>query len=145
MQQHAQSPKKRKVVLYFTYGVMTMAVAIISAVCIFLVLGYRFDFKNGDVEQGALLQFRSFPSGATINLNNETLSFVTPGKRNVDVGNHTVTMKLRGYHEWQKQFTVKASELRWLNYARLVPETLTTTNLKEFPAVAGMLPSPDKK
>ncbi|MEO5499618.1 MAG: WD40 repeat domain-containing protein [Candidatus Saccharimonadales bacterium] len=145
MQQHSQSPKKRKLVLFFTYGVMTMAVALISAVCIFLVLGYRFDFKNGDVEQGALLQFRSFPSGATINLDNETLSFVTPGKRNISLGQHNVTMGLDGYEFWKKTFSVKASELRWLNYARLVPKEIKTTDVKEFAAIAGLLPSPDKK
>lgn len=145
MQQHGKSPRKRKLALYFTYGVMTTAVALISAVCIFLVLGYRFDLKNGDVEQGALLQLRSFPVGAAITLDNETLSFVTPGKRNVDVGKHTVSMKLKGYHPWKKTVTVKASELRWLNYARLVPETIKTATEKEFPTLAGALPSPDRK
>ncbi len=145
MQQHGQSPKKRKLVLYFTYGVMTMAVALISAICIFLVLGYRFDLKNGDVEQGALIQFRSFPAGAAINFDKETLSFQTPGKLNVGVGLHGATMKLDGYKTWEKTFSVKASELRWLNYARLIPEDIKTSAVKEFPAVAGILPSPDKK
>jgi len=145
MQQHGQSPRKRKMILYFTYGVMTMAVALISAVCIFLVLGYRFDFKSGDVAQGSLLQFRSFPEGATITLDRETLSFVTPGKRNVDAGKHTVTMSLDGYQTWEKSVTVKPSELRWLNYPRLVPEDIETTTAKEFASIVGALPSPDKK
>lgn len=145
MQQHGQSPRKRKLLLYFTYGVMTTAVALISAICIFLVLGYRLDLKSGDVEQGALLQFRSFPSAATITLDDETLSFVTPGKRNVDAGEHSVTMKLNGYKTWEKTFTVRASELRWLNYARMVPETIRTSAVKEFPTVVDALPSPDKK
>lgn len=124
---------------------MTTAVALISAICIFLVLGYRIDLKNGDVEQGALLQFRSFPSAATITLDRETLSFVTPGKRNVDAGEHSVSMQRDGYKTWEKTFSVKASELRWLNYARLVPETIRTTIPKEFATLAGALPSPDKK
>ena len=145
MQQHGKSPRKRKLLLYFTYGVMTTAVALISTICIFLVLGYRLDLKSGDVEQGALLQFRSFPSGATITLDRETLSFVTPGKRGVDTGEHTVTMQLDGYKTWQKTFTVKASELRWLNYPRMVPETVRTTAAKEFPTIADAAPSPDKK
>lgn len=145
MQQHGQSPRKRKLVLYFTYGVMTTAVALISAICIFLVLGYRLDLRSGDVEQGALLQFRSFPSAATITLDRETLSFVTPGKRNVDAGEHTVTMKLDGYKTWEKTFSVKASELRWLNYARMIPETIKTDVVKELPGVTDVLPSPDKK
>lgn len=145
MQQHGKSPRKRKLALYFTYGVMTTAVALISAVCIFLVLGFRFDFKSGEVEQGALLQFRSFPSGASINLDGENLSFVTPGKRNVDVGAHSISMKLAGYEKWQKQFSVKASELRWLNYGRLVPENLRTSTAKEFPTLSDSLPAPDRK
>lgn len=145
MQQHGQSKRKRKLALFFTYGVMTTAVILISAVCIFLVLGYRLDLKNGDVEQGALLQFRSFPSGATIELDDEKLSFVTPGKRNVSVGQHTVSMARNGYEPWEKTFTVKASELRWLNYARLVPSTIQTESLKEFPLLTATLPSPDKK
>lgn len=131
--------------LYFTYGVMTMAVALISAICILLVLGYRLDLKSGDVEQGALLQFRSFPSGATITLDNEVLSFVTPGKRSVEVGKHSVVMELDGYQTWEKTFSVKASELRWLNYARLVPDNVQTMNVREFTSLAGSVPSPDKK
>jgi hypothetical protein len=124
---------------------MTMAVAVISAVCIFLVLGYRLDLKSGDVEQGALLQFRSYPAGATIVLDRETLNFTTPGKLGVDVGTHTVSMQLDGYKEWQKSFKVRASELRWLNYARFVPETVVTKSVKEFPGVSSLMPSPDKK
>lgn len=122
-----------------------MAVALISAICILLVLGYRLDLKSGDVEQGALLQFRSFPSGATITLDNEVLSFVTPGKRSVEVGKHSVVMELDGYQTWEKTFSVKASELRWLNYARLVPDNVQTMNVREFTSLAGSIPSPDKK
>ena len=124
---------------------MTAAVVLISTICILLVLGYRFDFKSGGVEQGALLQFRSFPSGASITLDQEVLPFVTPGKQNVDIGRHNVNMKLDGYHQWQKDFTVKASELRWLNYARMIPTNLRTSTVKEFPSVADELPAPDKK
>lgn len=124
---------------------MTLAVVAISAICILLVLGYRFDLKHGDVEQGALVQFRSYPTNATITLDKEVLSFRTPGKRNVSVGDHAVTMQLDGYQVWKKSFTAKAQELKWLNYARLVPENLQTVNVKEFPAIASALPSPDRK
>lgn len=124
---------------------MTLAVAGISAVCIMLVLGYRFDFRNGDVAQGALLQFRSTPVGATITLDETTLPFKTPGKQNVSVGQHSVALKLKGYHEWKKDMNVKAQELRWVNYARLVPEDLRTENVKEFPSIASASPSPDHK
>lgn len=124
---------------------MTLVVIAISAICILLVLGYRFDFKDGDVEQGALLQFRSFPANATIELDKQTLSFGTPGKKNVAAGLHTVSYTLKGYHAWNKTVSAHRSELLWLNYARLIPEKLQTKNVRAFPAVVDMLPSPDKK
>lgn len=145
MHQHSISPRRRKLVLFFTYGVMTAAVIAISTICLLLVLGYRFDFGARTVEQGGLLQFRSVPEGAKIVLNNQELSFVTPGKRNVDVGTHEVRMKRDGYREWAKTVTVKAGELRWLNYARLIPQNLTTTTVQEFPTLADEKPSPDRK
>lgn len=145
MQQHDKSQKRRTITLVITYIIMTLAVAAISFVCIMLVLGYRLDLKNGDVEQGALLQFRSFPSGASINLDGENLSFSTPGKKNVSAGNHTISYEFPGYEKWQKSFKTHASELLWLNYARLIPQKLVTTNLKTYPQISNMLPSPDKK
>jgi hypothetical protein len=124
---------------------MTASVVAISAVCLLLVLGYRFDFGARTVEQGGLLQFRSVPEGAKVTLNGQELSFVTPGKRNVDVGTHEVRMHRDGYREWAKTVTVKAGELRWLNYARLIPRDLTTNTVQEFPVLADEKPSPDRK
>jgi len=145
MHQHSISPRRRKLVLFFTYGVMTAAVVAISTICLLLVLGYRFDFGARTVEQGGLLQFRSLPEGAKISLNGQELSFVTPGKRNVDVGTHEVRMHRDGYRDWAKTVTVKAGELRWLNYARLIPQNLTTSTVQEFPVLADEKPSPDRK
>lgn len=125
---------------------MTLAVIAFSAVCILLVLGYRFDFTKNQVEPGALLQFGSYPSGAQINLDGQQLSFNTPGKRDVNVGLHDVRFQKDGYREWSKQFTVKASEVRWLDYARLVPTTIATSNVKELTdGLADELPAPDHK
>lgn len=146
MQPHTPNRKRRALAIrFFTYGVMTLATAAISIVCILLVMGYRLDFTKHSVSQGALVQFMSFPSGATITFDNQVLSFLTPGKRNVDVGQHKVAYSLDGYREWSKTVNVKAGELRWLNYARLVPQSVTTSTVHEFPVVSGNLPSPDRK
>lgn len=124
---------------------MTAAVVAISTICILLVLGYRFDFGHRTVEQGGLLQFRSSPEGTKISLDGQELSFVTPGKRNVTVGTHEVRMYREGYRDWAKTVTVKAGELRWLNYARLIPKNITTNTVREFPTLADEKPSPDRK
>ncbi len=145
MQQHNKSQKRRKARLFITYVIMTIAVAVISVISILLVLGYRLDVSKGDVEQGALLQFRSFPTDASIKYDGKQLAFATPGKRTVDAGRHTVTYEKDGYHPWTKQFNVKPSELLWLNYARLVPVAPKITDVKSYPVISAMLPSPDRK
>lgn len=146
MQPHTPNRKRRALAIrFFTYGVMTLATAAISIVCILLVMGYRFDFTKHSVSQGALIQLMSFPSGANVTFDNQILSFLTPGKRNVDIGQHTVAYNLDGYREWSKTVNVKAGELRWLNYARLIPQSITTSSVHEFPAVTSNLPSPDRK
>ncbi len=145
MQQHSKSRKNRQIKLATTYGVMTLAVALISIICILLVIGYRFNPVKGDLELGSLMQFRSIPSGARIVLDDDPLSFTTPGKRSVAVGEHTVKMSRSGYQDWQKTFTTDPGELRWVNSARLIPNDIETKDVFGFPELASAMPSPDRK
>lgn len=145
MQQYDNTLKKRKRLLLVSYIAMTLAVIAISTVCVLLVLGYRFDFTSNQVQRGALLQFSSFPSGANITLDNERLSFGTPGKRDVTAASHEVVFSRDGYRTWSKRFTTKPGEVRWLNYARLVPTTVETNAVKEFAGLSDSLTSPDRE
>lgn len=144
MQQYENTKVKRRRTLLISYAAMTLAVVAISTICILLVLGYRFNFASNQVERGALLQFSSYPSGAAITLDNQKLSFTTPGKQDVRASAHTVSFSKTGYRTWLKQFTVRAGEVRWLNYARLVPTTVQTDSVKEFPSLADERISPDR-
>jgi hypothetical protein len=142
---HYGSKRKQIAIRFFSYGVMTLATIVFSFICILLILGYQFDLQKGTVAQGGLLQFRSFPVNATVKLDNKVLSFKTPGKQNVETGRHTVVMNLDGYREWSKSFAIKAGELRWLNYARFIPNSITTSPVKNFDLLTGSLPSPDRR
>lgn len=144
MQQYENTKAKRRRTLIASYVAMTVAVVAISTICILLVLGYRFDFASNQVERGALLQFSSYPSGATVVLNNQKLSFTTPGKQDVRASAHNVSFSKNGYRTWSKQFVARAGEVRWLNYARLVPTTVETSSVKEFPSLAAERVSPDR-
>ena len=139
----AKVKKRRHMKLVVTYTLMTIAVVAISAVCIALVMGYRFDFLQNKVSQGALIQFVSQPANAYIVLDGQRLNFNTPGKRSVDAGAHTVKIQKEDYREWSKNFTLQPGEVRWLNYARLVPLDIQTRVVKEYPKMAQTLPSPD--
>lgn len=145
MQNPLNSKRKQAFLRVLSYVAMTTAVIVISLICILLILGYRFDARQGTIEQGGLFQFRSFPSNALITLNGERLGFRTPGKLNVAAGQHTVTMTLDGYQEWRKTTNIKAGELRWLNYARMIPTSITTTPVQTYGSMTSALPSPDRR
>lgn len=126
-----------------TYVVMTLSVVTLVAVALFLVLGYGVD-KEGQPEQRGLLQFRSFPTGATVSLDGARQGFTTNGKKNTSAGYHSVTMELKKYRSWNKSFDIGSGELLWLN-ALLIPQQITTREVQSFEQLTSMKVSPDKK
>lgn len=139
------SKRKKAIIRLVNYALMTLAVISLSIVCVFLILGYQFNTQKGTIDQGGLVQFRSFPSGAKITLDNQVLSFQTPGKQNILAGKHTALMQRSGYHDWSKSFSIKPGELRWLNYARFIPTKMTTNQAAELPTLSDALPSPNRQ
>ncbi len=144
MQQYDVNKNKRKATLLVSYVAMTIAVVAISIVCILLALGYRFDLTSQTVEQGALLQLGTFPDNAQITLDGKQLTFRTNGKIEASTGAHDITFQRDGYRDWTKHFTVKAGEVRWIDYARLIPTTVVTEPVKEIGTLVEELPSPDR-
>lgn len=127
-----------------TYILMTIAVIFLALLCLFIVLGYSIDKKTGHAEQGGLIQFRSFPDGASIDLDGNKQSFNSPGKTTADAAQHSVGMTKKDYRSWNKSFTLGRGELLWLN-ARLVPNSITTNEAIQFDSLAQAVASPDKK
>src|SRR5680860_1438095 len=68
---------KRKSTFKFVviYALMTVAVFVIVGLVTFLMLGFRFDVDNGNIEQNAFLQFASVPSGASVSINKPFFSY----------------------------------------------------------------------
>lgn len=141
---HNFSSKRAKLALrFFTYGVMTVATVVLTALLVLVALGYRLD-KDFTFSQGGLVQFRSLPSSASVTIDGKKQDFNTPNKANLAAGQHTVGMELNGYVPWGKTVDLNAGQLLWLNYARMIPNSITTGTLKEYPSVASTLPSPDR-
>lgn len=126
-----------------TYLTMTLSVLFLVVVCVFIVLGYSVD-SGGQPEQGGLLQFRSFPTGATVSIDGAKQDFTTNGKKNASSGHHSVGMSLTKYRSWSKNLDLGRGELLWLN-ALLVPERIATSEIQSFDSLGDMKVSPDKK
>lgn len=124
---------------------MTMAVIASVSVLVLATLGYRFNRSDGKVEQGGLVQFDSRPTGATVMLDTIQLANKTPSKLTVSSGAHTITIKKDGYNQWRKDVIVKPGAVLWLNYARMLPTKLTTTEAAHLKGAMSAIASNDKK
>ena len=140
----ANKRRKRVAMRFFTYGAMAVATVIGVIICIGWAMGYRFDLQNG-LSQVALLQFNTFPTGASVDVNDERLTARTPTRSNVKTGETTVRMSRSGYRDWRKTVAALPSTVRWLDYVRLVPQNVRTESVHTFAAVDDMLESPDRK
>lgn len=108
---------------------------------VLIILGYQYDSQSGQVEQGALLQYETQPTGATVTVDGRVLSGRTPTKSSVLSGTHTVVMTKSGYETWTKTVNVKAGTLTWLDYARLVPVKRPAVNVENFAKVFNTIAS----
>lgn len=136
---HPSSRRRQLFIRTAVYTLMTVSVVVVVTVLMLIVLGYSFNRQAGTIEQGGLLQFASSPSGATVTLNSQRLSSRTPSKSYVEASSHHVQMELAGYRPWQKTVSVGAGSIAWLNYARLIPEKITTTPLVAFPELTASM------
>lgn len=119
--------KKRALRIRLTviYSAMAFAVLLLATGLYFVIQGYRFNKYDGKIEQGGLVQFNSTPTGVDVWLDQSRLANKTQSKLTVGAGSHTVAMQKDGYNTWKKDVMVRAGEILWLDYVRLVPKTLS--------------------
>lgn len=139
------SKKVQLAVRFFTYGVMAVSTILLTIVAIYYAMGYRLSPSGLVIEQGGIMEFRSEPSDASVRVDGKTIDRRTPGRAYVGPGNHAVQMQLQGYRPWEKSATVLPGQLLWLDYVRFVPQTITTTGLKDFATLTTALTSPDQR
>lgn len=142
---HKKRTRSQQIAIrFFTYGAMTLLAVLGVVLCLMWAMGFRIDW-DGKLTQVALLQFDSFPTGATVDINGQALSTRTPTRSNVKTGENTVIMSRQGYRSWRKTVNMLPSGVVWLNYTRFIPSSITTDTTKNFAVVTGMRESPDRR
>lgn len=140
---HRPRSKRRQLIrATIVYSVMTTLVVVGLAITLLYVLGYRFDSEKRTLDQGGLIQMETKPSGAQILFDSKRLSGRSPKQHTASAGAHTVRMTRDGYRPWQKNITVEAGGVLWLNYILFIPEDLKSTAIRTFKNVDTALPIP---
>lgn len=142
---HRSQKRRLLIQRIVAYVVSTLAVLLIVTGAILFIQGYRLDSDHGRLEQGALLQFRSLPSGSTITIDGRVISSRTPAKYTVLSGKHSFTMEHDGYRPWAKVLDIKAGTLTWLDYIRLIPTDLQVSTVSSYGSLSNVKASPDRR
>lgn len=142
---HPPTKRKQLIRQVAVYTAMSVTIAVVVTGLVLLMLGYNFNRKDGRIEQGGLIQFASNPTGADVTIDGNTLGSQTPSKTTAFTGQHFVAMNKLGYRTWQKSVDVLPGSVLWLNYARLIPTTLTPVSVHEFATLSSTAASPDNK
>lgn len=133
--------------------VMIVSVLVIVAGVTLFILGYRLDSINGRLQQGALVQFNSQPTGGRISIDGTPINDRTPAKRTLLSGAHSFTVERDGYRPWTKSLNLAAGTLAWLDYIRLIPVNLqrelvdtysSAVDMKAAPNLRTLLIQPDR-
>ena len=139
---HCTSKNKELIKRIAIYALMALSVFILVTTIIFFIMGFRIDTIDGKLEQYALLQFNSVPTGANVMVDGDMISSRTPTSSSVPAGEHKITISRDGYQTWSKMINVKSGVLKWLKYAILVPNKLAVESVANYDAVYASLASP---
>ncbi|MDO4987366.1 MAG: PEGA domain-containing protein [Candidatus Saccharibacteria bacterium] len=123
--------RMQNVRLIITEAVMTVVVVAMVIILTFIAMGYKFD-QDGELSQNGLVQISTFPSGATVVLDGESLFARTDTSRSLSAGNHTVELSRAGYDSWQKTIEIRSGWLYKLDYPRLFKLERETSEVQRF-------------
>lgn len=130
--------------LIITETIMVMVIIVTAVILTFVAMGYNLD-KNGELGQSGLVQLRSFPSGASITIDGDTILPRTTASRMLSAGDHTIKLTKDGYDSWEKTITSESGRLLKLEYMRLFYQERTPETMKEFEGnLAFFVPTPNR-
>lgn len=117
--------------LIITEIIMVIAVIITVIILTFIAMGYNVD-KNGELNQSGLVQIKSIPSGATVQIDGEQLLLHTNTSRMLDAGTHHIKLEKEGYSSWEKDIISESGVLLKLDYPRLFLDIRTPETIREL-------------
>ena len=109
---------------------MVVAVLAIVIVTVLATMGFNVN-HNGEVEQSGLMQLHTLPTGATIDLDGETLFARTNTSRTLSQGEHWLQLSRDGYDSWEKAIKMQPGHLMRLYYPRLFLQNRPTDEIAD--------------
>lgn len=112
---------------------MVIATLAIVVVATLAAMGF-FISSDGDIKQSGLMQLHSIPTGATVELDGNTLFSRTNLSRTMSAGEHTIKLTRDNYDSWEKTITMRSGILMRLYYPRLFLQNRTPETVLSLPS-----------
>lgn len=112
--------KKRRQLIRVVIAEIGMVISVIAIVVVATLAAMGFFISDrGTIEQSGLIQLRSMPTGATVELDGAVLFARTNLQRSVAPGEHYIKLSRDGYDTWEKTVKMAPGVLMRLYYPRL--------------------------
>lgn len=117
---YTDDSKKQSIKVIASEALMVLAVIVTVIILALLVSGYWLN-SNFQVERNGMLQISSFPTGANIEIDGKSSSWLerTNSSKILSSGEHSIVITKDGYDSWSKTVNISEGLLYRLHYPRL--------------------------
>ena len=137
--------RRNRIVLFLSYGLIAIAIALTSRVLLYQTDGYCLD-KTGEVDRCGLVFLSSQPQPAEIRIDGKLQKAQTNTKINLRSGTYNVLVTKDGYRPWQRTIGVTGGDVQRFDYPFLFPKNLRTSLVTTIEGGASFATqSPDKR
>lgn len=134
-----------KVLLYFGYILIGIAITISTIVLVYQAYGFGID-KQGEVIRNGLTFFSSHPNPADIYVNNKRQKVQTNTRLVLPSGIYQVKLTRDGYRDWQRTINLEEGAVQHYDYPFLFPNTLNQNRVEAYQGAPGLvMQSPDHR
>ncbi|MFV0485174.1 MAG: PEGA domain-containing protein [Candidatus Saccharimonadales bacterium] len=136
--------KRQSARIIATNMFMGLSVVVIVTVLTLIAMGYNFN-KEWELEQSGLVQVNSNPSGAIVEIDEESQFSRTEMSKMLSAGEHTIKISKTGYDVWTRVLNVESGLLTRVDWARLFPVERTVEKVHEYETLRLVIASPDNQ
>jgi len=101
-----------------------IAFLIISPALVLYSSGYRYDFKNGIIQETGAISIDIMPKNASAYLNDAKLKSKVPIRlKNLARGKYKIKLTADGYYDWEKEVVVENKQTVYIKEIKLIKKS----------------------
>ena len=123
--------KKRLLKTLWTIAVPTLLLLATFAI-FFFAKGYRFNFKDGEIERTGVISIKTAPRKASVFIDDVLVGTTPRAFSSIPTGTHTIRVVKDGYYEWSTAVTLEAEQLVPFEISLILNEPTHTVLFPNF-------------